>query len=44
MIYWCHGLEHVPRPLVIPTLKKLYLASQATRDSALEFARFPHHS
>lgn len=24
MIYWCHGLEHVPRPLVVPTLAKLY--------------------
>lgn len=24
MIYWCHGLEHIPRPLVEPTLKKLY--------------------
>lgn len=24
MIYWCHGLEHVSRPLVEPTLRKLY--------------------
>lgn len=24
MIYWCHGLEHVPRLLVMPTLTKLY--------------------
>lgn len=24
MIYWCHGLEHVPRPLVVPTLTKLH--------------------
>ncbi len=24
LIYWCHGLEHVPRPLVVPTLRKLY--------------------
>lgn len=24
LIYWCHGLEHVPRPLVVPTLTKLY--------------------
>lgn len=23
LIYWCHGLEHVPRPLVLPTLRKL---------------------
>ena len=24
LIYWCHGLEHVPRPLVVTTLRKLY--------------------
>ena len=28
IIYWCHGLEHVPRPLVIPTLQKLYALLQ----------------